>query len=337
MSGGAPRAGAQGAGAETAVSGAATHLIVIAGAGGEPAYTESFTSAAMSMVDAARRLGVPETHVVCLVEDPARGGAGCAERSAREGVERAIAGVADRARAGDRVVILLVGHGSGTGAESRFNLPGRDLTAADFARLLDRFGTRQVALVNAASASGDFIPVLSGANRVVITATKTGFERNETMFGRHFVAAFAESGADVDKDGRTSLLEAFDYARREVARAYERENRILTEHALLDDDGDGKGSPAPGGREGDGAIARRIALGGGAAAAVAARAASDPRLVGLVARRDSLEARVEALRGRKARMDSTAYARELERLLVELAMTNRELRAADAGGRGGRP
>ncbi|MDQ3698064.1 MAG: C13 family peptidase [Gemmatimonadota bacterium] len=305
--------------------------MVVAGVGGEPRYTHSFTESATAMADAAaRRFGLPDSSIFCLVEKPAPTVSRCAGRSTRENVDAAFASLAARARAGDRVFILLIGHGSGQGADSRFNLPGPDLSAADFERLIRRLGSQKVAFVNAASASGDFVPALSGPNRAIITATKTSFQRNETMFARFFVAAYTGEGADVDKDGRVSLLEAFDYARREVRRAYEQENRLLTENALLDDDGDGKGSAEPqprggGGGGADGAMARTMWLSGGGS--VASGTPSDPRAATLVAQRDSLEALIEALRGRKSTMDSTAYARDIEHLLVELATKTREIRS----------
>lgn len=347
MSGGGPRPDAQSAaaGAEprtstvaAAASRAATgqgaaapaiHLLIVAGAGGEPAYTRAFGASASALAEAATsRHGVPEASIVCLVEDSARAPRVCATRSTRAEVERAAAAIAARARAGDRVVIVLIGHGSGEGTASRFNLPGPDLTAAEWSRLIGRLSGQRVAFVNTASASGDFVPALAAPGRVIVAATKTAFERNETMFGRFFVAAYTGDGADVDKDGRVSLLEAFDFARREVARAYEGESRIQTEHAVLDDDGDGKGATAPDGR-GDGALARAFWLGG--AGGNVARAGGDPRALALASRKDSIEARLDALRARKAAMDSTAYTRELERLLVALATTNRELRAVSGG------
>jgi hypothetical protein len=190
-----------------------------------------------------------------------------------------------------------------------------------------------VVFVNASSASGDFARVLSGRNRVVVTATKSATERNETTFARHFAAALSAPGADVNKDGRVTVLEAFDYARREVARAYEQDNRLLTEHAQLDDDGDGAATGEPGPRARDGALAATLALGtaGGEAGTVAA-AARSPEGARIAARRAALETEVAALRQRKATMDAAAYDRELERLLLELARASQALRAADAAG-----
>ena len=41
--------------------------------------------------------------------------------------------------------------------------------------------------------------------------------------------------ADADKDGRVSVFEAFDYARKETARSYDTAKKIMTEHAMLSD------------------------------------------------------------------------------------------------------
>jgi hypothetical protein len=258
--------------------------------------------------------------VIFLAEDsarpPARG------RSTRTGVERALADIARRVRGEDQVVIVLIGHGSQQGGAARFNLPGPDITAGELAGLLGGLGARTVAVVNTASASGEWVPALSARHRVVITATKSGYEGNATLFPRYFVEALTGDGADTDKDGVVSLLEAYQYARREVARAYEQDNRLLTEHAQLDDNGDGRAEAGPGSN--DGVVARRVFLRPGPA--LAARAAGDARLAALYAERDSLQRQVEELRARKAQMAEAAYERELERLLVALATANRSIR-----------
>jgi hypothetical protein len=320
--GGAPHAAAA-----TAQNPAArSHVLIIAGVGGEAAYRDAFHKAAIDMATAAsQRFGLPDSSVIVLTEEPARAPGRIAGRSTRESVEKAIATLANRAGPDDHVLLLLIGHGSQQGEEARFNVPGPDLTAADFARLLERFGPRRVVLVNTASASGGFVKALSGRNRVIITATKSGFERNETLFPRFFVQAFTADVADADKDNRLSILEAFVYARREVARAYETENRLLTEHALLDDNGDGVGSAEPDARTGDGSLARSTFLAAGRPS-VAAAASNDPRLRSLLAEKQTIERQIDSLRLRKETMDATAYEQELEKLLVSLAQTNRTIR-----------
>ena len=138
-------------------------------------------------------------------------------------------------------------------------------------------------------------------------------------------------GADADKDERVSLLEAFSYARLEVERLYSRDNRLLTEHALLDDDGDGEGSMEPGLDAGDGRLASRFFL-AAERPAVTEQAAGDPELAALLEQKRSLENAVADLSARKDDMDPGAYETELEALLLELAYTNRAIRE-----RGDRP
>jgi hypothetical protein len=306
-----------------------THLLIVSGLGGEPQYTEQFRSWGLALADVARkRYAMGDSDVVYLAEegakDPRIGGV-----STKVNVEAALARFAKRAAAGDQVVIVLIGHGSGSAEDSKISLPGPDMSARDFARDLAAFTTQQVGIVDLTSASGDMLPILSAANRVVITATKSSFERNESVFARYFVAALTGDGADVDKDGRVSLLEAYRYAVTETKRYYDDQGRLQTEHAQLDDDGDKKGTAEPDVRtaSGDGALARRIFLGGGVYAS--ASGANDPRLAVLYKERFALEGRIDELKKRKASLSADAYDDALENLLVELAMKAKAIRAME--------
>jgi len=298
-------------------------LVVIVGAAGEPQYADAFHTAALAMVDAARaRFRLADSDVVYLGEDPAKAPTRIAAASTKENVERTITSLVPRVRPGDQLWVVLIGHGSSEGAVSRFNVPGPDLSAADFARLLAPFARQQVAFVDATSASADFVKTLAGPNRAVVAATKSPSERNVTRFARYFADALATPNADLDKDGGVSLLEAFTYARREVVRSYETENRMLTEHAQLDDDGDGVGADAPSVDANDGRLAATIVLGG-------VPATSDPRASALVARRRALEQQVADLRRRRESMDSTVYLQQLETVLVDLSRTAHTIRAME--------
>ena len=309
-------------------------VLIVTGVAGDTQLADAFHKQATSFIDALRtRFGVPEADIVYLAETPGRNAARIKAASTKENIERELAALGERSKTGDVLFVMLIGHGSGEDAATRFNVPGPDITAADFARVLDAVGGPTIAVVNATSASGGFVSTLSGPNRVVATATKSGMERNQTRFATYFVQAFAGDVADADKDGRVSVLEGYEFARREVARAYEQENHLLTEHAQLDDNGDKKGTAAPDGKSGDGALARRVFLGGraGSVAAVA-KASNDPRVASLEREKDTLETRIDSLRRRKSAMDSTAYEKALEDLLVQLAEKNKAIRDA-AGGR----
>jgi hypothetical protein len=299
------------------------HVVVVTGLSGEPQYARKFAENAAAIVDAARdRWGAPTANVTYLGEKPASDSKRIGGRATRDGVLAALTRVGTTVAAGDVVLVVLIGHGSQQGDEPRLSLPGPDLTAADLAKALAPLTGQTVVVVNTASASGDFLPALSGKRRVIVTATKSGFERNATVFADHFVKGLATGDADTDKDGRISVAEAFVFARREVARQFETDRRLLTEHAQLDDNGDGKGSADLDGADGSLAKAVSFTLRPSAVAA-------NPEAAGLLAERRRLETAVAELRQRKVGMDSTAYERELERLLLSLAETNQALRALE--------
>ena len=303
-----------------------SHVLVIVGLGGDHENAERFHRWASAIVDAAKdRYGLPPGHIVYLGEDPARDAARISGRSTREAVESAVTRLAAQARPGDRVFIVLIGHGASATGEARFNLPGPDLTAADFARLAGRFGAQQVVFVNTASASGGFVAALSGKDRTVVTATRIEGERNQTRFGEFFAEALSTGDADLDKDGRVSMLEAFNWARRRVVESYERDGQLLTEHAVLDDNGDGKGTDEPGQPGGDGAVARTLYLSAGTSEPVPG-ADADPEVRALAEKRQALEDRIAGLKASKEKMEPAEYAAELEKLLIDLARTNAAIR-----------
>ena len=282
------------------------HVLVVAGLSGEPAYRAGFAAAARATREAARtRWGVADSSVIVLTEDSLPVAGVSDGRSTRANVQAGLARLAARARAGDVVLMLLLGHGAGEGAGSRVNLPGPDATAADYAAWLAPLAAQQVVVVNAASGSGDFVPVLAAPGRVVITATRSALERNAPRFAAPFAEALGSDAADTDKDGRLSVLELFRFTRAAVARAYEASNTLQVEHPVLSDS----------------AAAARIAFAREAAPANA-------RVAALLAERQALESALAALRGRKGAMDAAAYEAELERLLVAIAEKTQAIKAA---------
>jgi hypothetical protein len=305
------------------------YLAVIVGLPGNPEHGEAFHKWASTLVDAAsHRYGVPRERIVYLADKPDVDPARITGRSTRDEIAKAF-DVLVRAGEDDPVMIVLIGHGSFDGRVAKFNLRGPDMTAGDFAPLLKRIKSTRVVFVNTASSSGPFIEALSAPGRTIVTATRNGAERFATLFGGYFVDAFSGEAADADKNRRISVLEAFDFARREVATAYEREGIMLTEHALLDDTGDGEGTAEPAGDSPagqDGRVASIVSLG---APAAAGAAPADPALRALYDERRGLERRVESLKLLKDSMEPQRYASELEKLLTELALKSRQIREAE--------
>ena len=219
-----------------ASAGAQTRLIIVSGLGGAPKYTKSFADLANSMAKAAKeRAGMPDSAIAWYGDPAATKSKWYRGPSLRDTIESVLARQAQRPVT-EQLVLVLIGHGSGESDETRISLPGPDLSAKDFRRILGGLGARRVAFVNLTSASGDMMGALAAPGRVVITATKSAFERNESHFGEFFIGAFAKDGADTDKDNRVSLLEAFAFAEAETKRLYEADSRMLTEHAQIADE-----------------------------------------------------------------------------------------------------
>ena len=300
------------------------HLAVVVGLAGEPEHAELFQRWASTLVDGAtERLGIARDHVIYLAEQPEKDPKRATGKSTKAEVERALATIAKGAGEEDVVFIVLIGHGTFDGKVAKFNLVGPDMTPANFEPLLESIPSKQIVFVNTASSSAPFLEELAGPGRTIVTATRTGSERFATLFGGYFVDALMSDSADADKNRRISLLEAFDAAKLGVARAYEQEGIMLTEHPLLDDAGDKKGTTDP---KADGKIGRVASILSLGTPRAAEAAPVDPKLRALHEERRALERRVEGLKLMKNGMEPVRYASELEKLLTELALKGKEIR-----------
>jgi hypothetical protein len=262
------------------------------------------------------------------VDAPAEGDKLVTGKSTREDIAKAFDTIARQAAPDDVVFVTLIGFGTAQGGVAKFNLPGPDMTPADFDAHLKKLPTKQIVFVDTTSASGPFVEGLSGPGRTIVTATRNAAEQYATVFGGYFIDALTSEAADADKNKRITVLEAFKYAKTEVARAYEKEGHLVTEHALLDDNGDKEGSQDPGAAAAkDGKVASIVSLGSTDASDLPA----DPKLRALYVERKDLERQVENLRLMKDQTEPAKYASELERLATAVALKTREIRQAEGG------
>ena len=308
-----------------------TYVAVIVGLAGDPAHGETFRRWAGSLVDhASGRMAIPRERIVYLLDDPAQDAKRAPGKSTKDEIEKRLGGMATAAKPDDVLFIVLIGHGTFDGKVAKFNLPGPDMTAADFARVLKDSRTRNVVFANTASASGPFIDALAAEGRVIVTATRSGAEQFATLFGGYFIDALASESADADRNKRVTVLEAFNAAKIEVARAYQQRGIMLTERALLEDSGDREGSLEPAVNGKDGRVASVLSL-GTPAGAVALPA--DPKLRQLYIERQELERRAEAVKLLKSSLPPAQYAAELEKVLTDLARKTQEIRAMEGKGK----
>ena len=289
---------------------AANYFVIVAGLGGEPEYETQFAKWAQDL-DHELNTGA-DTHVITL-SGPA---------ATKQQVEQALNKVTEESSASDAFALFLIGHGSFDGVDYKINLPGPDMTGADLAKALNRIPARRQLVVNMTSCSGASLATLAKKERVVISATKSGTEKNAPVFARYWVDALHDPAADTDKNGSITALEAFRYADRKTTAYFEAEKLLATEHALITDTANAAGVRDPKPENGQGLLAASFILirakGEGAKALT-------PEKQHLVSKKEDLEAKIDRLKYEKAAMDESEYKQQLTALLLELARTQAEI------------
>ncbi len=293
------------------------YALIVAGASGGQEYERQYAAwsrdLAAVLVD---RMKIDREHLKVLTDTPDPAAASTAANvrqfvnAVRRGMTRA-----------DLLLIVLIGHGTYDGVDAKFNLVGADLESAQWADLVAGLPGR-VVVVNTSSASFPFIERLTGERRVVITATDSVAQRFDTVFPGYFIKAFQGDAADIDKNDRISVWEAFTAATGEVRRHYQRRGQLATERALLDDNGDGIGQDAGGSGE-DGSLSSHVYLD----EPLPGAQPTDEILLKLLQKRAALEADLDELKVRRTFLRPSEYQSEFERLMVELARVNQEIRA----------
>lgn len=305
--------------ASARASGGDRYVLIVTGASGAPQYAEKYDKWRKSFVETlATTFGYPADRVSVLAEQ-ADGGV---LQATRENVRRALADFRARLGQDDVLMVLLIGHGSGSDSDNaKFNLVGPDLSSTEWGTLLSNL-PGQLVFVNTAGGSFPFLHDLAGRNRVVITANDSAAQQFETIFPQYFLEAFVDDYADADKNGKVSVWEAFALASDRVRRSFEEKGQLPTERALLDDTGDGVGRE-PGSPSVDSVLARITYL----QPDPAIEETGDPVLTATLRRRATLVNDLERVRARKQALSPDAYDDALEPILVEIAQIDRRLRA----------
>jgi hypothetical protein len=288
---------------------ATTWFVIVSGIGGEPDYEQRFTAAANEL-DRIFRAEGPAVHVTTLTGANATAGQ----------LHDALAAVGREAKPEDDFALILIGHGSFDGVEYKFNLVGPDMTAAQIAELCDKIPAQRQLIVDTTSASGGAVPAFERPARAVIAATKSGMEKNATVFARYWVEAFQDPSADTDHSGSVSALKAFAYATRKTAEFYDSQKRLATEHAVFNDTGSGEPVREAGNGQGN-LLASFTLLRSGRTA----QAANDPAKRALLEQKDELEQKIDMLKYQKAALDPEVYKKELTDALVKLAKVEEAL------------
>jgi hypothetical protein len=298
-----------GIGARSAL--AAPYYVTVAGLGGEPDYEQRFTALAKDL-DKLFKAAASDAHVHTLT-----GG-----DSTKAHLTDTLGQIAREAKPEDEFILIMIGHGSYDGEVYKFNLPGPDISGEDLAILCDRIPAKRQLIVNTTSASGGSIGALQKAGRIVIAATKTGTEKNATVFARYWVDALRDGTADVDKNEAISALEAFQFADRKTAEFYTSQKRLATEHAVIEDTGKKEAVRTTSTENGEGSLAASFVL---LRIGAAQKAANDPAKRAMLDKKEELERKIDLLKYQKAALSADDYKKQLSDALLQLARVQEEL------------
>jgi hypothetical protein len=278
---------------------AALHVTIIEGLGGTEGYAEQFA-------EQMRRVAKAFTPLAGAARVKTFSG----NQSTRENILAHFQKLRNTVTAGDRAAVILIGHGSYDGHVYKFNIPGPDLTGSDLLEIMNGLQAKPQLLINTSSASGALLQDLKNADRIIITATRGGTERNAPRFGAFFTGALSDPAADTDKNGAISAAEAFAYAERYTKDYYEAEGRLATEHPQL-----------------EGQRAELFQL----ARLTPARAAGPrPELGDLERQRLELSRAIEELRLRRDEYsDTNDYLNALQDLLLKLSAVEERIEAVE--------
>ncbi len=306
------------------------YALILGGLGGQTEFTEKYFQQTSRLYDLlVDSLQYDRKNVIYLFENTRYDSSKINYPATAENVRRAVAQLAKTMKPQDQLFIFMVGHGTHDGDWCKFNLVGSDLRDIDFAQLLLQLPTEKIILINTTSASGPFIEKLSGEERVIITATKSGRQHFETNFADFFLNVLYSGEADANKDHRISFAEAFKFAKTRQDAWFAEKRQIRAEHPLLDDNGDGTGSEDLDGTA-DGQLASRIFIGPISAELEATmkrpQTGTSSPADNLLLKKVRLEQEIEELKAKKDKIKPAEYAQKLEALLIELAKVNQDLK-----------
>lgn len=286
-----------------------TYYVTISGLGGEPDYEQRFKMWAEDIDGSLKKAG-GDMKVFTL------------EAPTREKIHTQFSDLMKAAKPDDALVVVLIGHGTYDGVEYKFNIPGPDVSGAEIGAMLDRIpATRQLVVVTTSAAGGAIEP-LRRPNRVVIAATKSGSEKNATVFARFWAEALRDPAADTDKNETVSALEAFHYAQRKTTEFFDSAKRLATEHSVLEDTGKGDGERDPKPEAATGRLAASFAV---VRLGANAEAARDPNKKALLDQKEQIENQIDKLKYEKAAMNAADYKKQLTALLLQLAKVQEAL------------
>ena len=282
--------------------------LILSGTPGTPEHAEKFAKwTAETEKVLKENFGFAPDRVIVLAD----------KKTAKADITGAFTQLKQQLKPLDTFFLFFIGHGS-YDTDYKFNNYLADFTATEYNAILSSLAVGRIVIVNGTSSSGGAIEALAGKNRVIVTATRSGQEGNDTVFYEHFLTALKDAAADEDKDKKVSVWEAFKFATAGTERFYKEEGRLATEHPSLSDNGAEKvgitvKDPPALARVTSFQVDRPVV-------------AANARVQALMDERRAIEQKIEELRINKASMAEAEYEKQLEDLVLQLALKNQQIR-----------
>lgn len=223
--------------------------LIVCGLSGDAAHHKLYSETLTKLHEGlSQRLGFADVRVLFgdEAEDADADIIKSAGRATREELEKSVTALRVKLQPDDALWVIVLGHSHYDGKHSWLNLPGPDIHQLDFAKLFSGVTAAQQVFFITTPTSGYYIKPLSAKGRVIIAATETDWETNETEFPHELARVLSTPPIakefDIDADGALTLFDLYVTVVRNLAQSYLEREFLATEHPLLDDNGDGRGT-----------------------------------------------------------------------------------------------
>jgi len=270
-------------------------MLIFGGLGGDPVFQEDFNEQVEQIYQAGLSLGLDASQITKLSGSDAT----------KVNILAAISKI--RADSDDLLQVHLIGHGSFDGNNYKFNIPGPDISANELAEALNQLNGNQMVAVMT-SASGAAMQPLKNDSRLVITATRTGLQKNASVFSRYWAQGSDLSSVDLNKNEIISIAELYTYTQDQVTKYYESEGLIASEASLIE---------GPESIDADLFSLSRIGQ--------LANTSLSAEVESLIAERAEVETKLSELSGRRQDLSEDEYFSELQNLMLELGLLQRQI------------
>jgi len=200
-------------------------VLIIGGIAGEKSYYDRFWQTGLQFYNLLiDTYGLNPNQVTFLFEQPL--GKIVTDQSTAENVISAFHTIYASATSDDRFILLMSGHANQSGKHLKFNLPGRDLFAQEYANMIRRIQSKTKMVFFDFPYSGKMISLLPHPDTVVITSCSNKEGYALCSFGLTLLNRFRQNPSQ-------SLLKIMEQTQIDISQWYTNEGLVQVEHPQI--------------------------------------------------------------------------------------------------------